>query len=73
MADYNLLMGNEEIPMMDMSDEDRAKLMGEWGDWMGGLQEQGKLKGGLPFNPGVAAVISSNKETTNTFYSQGTM
>ena len=40
------------------TDEEMAEVMDAWGQWMGGLQEQGKLKGGLPFNPEVAAVIN---------------
>ena len=71
MAEYMLLMRNEGVPMKEMSDEERAKSMGEWGEWMGGLKAQGKLKGGLPFNPGVAAVVNSKKEATNTFHTHG--
>ncbi len=71
MADFMLLMRNEGVPMVEMSDEERAASMAEWGAWMGGLQEKGKLKGGLPFNPATAAVINSNKEATNGFYSHG--
>jgi hypothetical protein len=71
MADYMLLMRNEGIPMMDISDEEKNKTMKEWGAWMGGLQEQGKLKGGLPFNPAVASVINSKMEVSEGFHSHG--
>lgn len=71
MTDYMLLMRNEGNPMANVTDEERNASMAEWGTWMGGLQEQGKLKGGLPFNPAAAAVINSKKEATNTFHSHG--
>lgn len=71
MSEYMLLMRNEGVPMKDMPDEERTASMQEWGAWMGGLKEQGKLKGGLPFNPGAAAVINSKKEATDTFHSHG--
>ena len=71
MAEYMLLMRNEGVPMASMSDEERAKSMEEWGAWMGGLQEQGKLKGGLPFNPESAAVINSEGEVTQGFHTEG--
>lgn len=71
MADYMLLMRNEGIPMANLSEEEREATMNEWGAWMGNLQEQGKLKGGLPFNPEAAAVINSKMETTNSFHSHG--
>lgn len=71
MAEYMLLMRNEGIPMAEWSDEERESIMAEWGAWMGGLQSQGKLKGGQPFNPEAAAVINSSKEATRAFHSHG--
>jgi len=70
MAEYMLLMRNQGVPMAEMSDEERQASMGEWGTWMGGLQEQGKLKGGLPFNPEAAAVINSSGEVTTGFHNE---
>lgn len=66
-----LLMRNEGIPMMEMTDEQRDAEMQAWGAWMGGLKEKGILKGGLPFNPGAAAVIDANMEVSNNFHSHG--
>lgn len=57
--------------MAELSEEQKAASMEEWGAWMGGLQEQGKLKGGLPFHPASAAVINSNKEVSNGLFSHG--
>jgi len=71
MAEFMLLMRNEGIPMANLSDEEKGAVMEEWGTWMGGLQAQGKLKGGLPFNPASAVVINSNGEHTNGYYSEG--
>ncbi len=71
MAEFMLLMRNEGVPMANISDAERASVMQEWGAWMGGLKEQGKLKGGLPFHPVSAAVINSEGEQTNGYYSEG--
>ena len=71
MAEFMLLMRNEGIPMANISEAERGAVMQEWGAWMGGLKEQGKLKGGLPFDPASAAVISSDGNTSQGYYSEG--
>ena len=48
MTDYMLLMRNEGNPMANVTDEERNASMAEWGTWMGGLQEQGKLRAYFP-------------------------
>ena len=71
MAEFMLLMRNEGVPMANLSEEEKGAVMAEWGAWMGGLQEQGKLKGGLPFNPATAVVINSEGGTSNGYFSTG--
>ncbi len=71
MAEFMLLMRNEGIPMMNLSEEEKGAVMAEWGAWMGNLKEQGKLKGGLPFNPASAVVINSEKESKSGYFTSG--
>ena len=54
-----------------LSQEEIAAHMAEWGTWMEGLKQQGKLKGGLPFTPESAAVLSDNgNQVSDGFYTE---
>lgn len=57
--------------MANISDEEKASVMQEWSAWMGALAEQGKLKGGVPFNPQTATVISSDGSVSNGYFASG--
>ena len=58
-------MRNEDVPMATMSEEEKAESMAEWGSWMDGLKEKGKLRGGLPFNPESAVILKDNGNTVS--------
>lgn len=68
MSQYMLLIRNEGFPMANHSEEEVAAHMAKWGEYMGGLQSQGKLSGGLPLNPENAVILSNQGETTTSGY-----
>lgn len=68
MSQYMLLIRNQGFPMANQTEEETAAHMAKWGEYMGGLQSQGKLQGGLPFSPEKAAVLSNHGNTVANGY-----
>ena len=56
MTDYLMLIRNDGNPMADLSPEQMQAHLQEWGAWMGGLAEQGRLVGGRPLGQPAACV-----------------
>lgn len=50
MKEYLLLMRGGDARMAELSEEETAAHMQEWGAYMGKLAESGNLTGGLPLN-----------------------
>lgn len=66
-----LLIRNEGVAMEGLSEAETAEHMAKWGAWMGGLQEQGKLSGGLPLSSGGAVLSNNGNSVSDGIYTCG--
>jgi hypothetical protein len=62
MSEFLFLFRGGDHPTLQQSPEKWQAHMQKWGQWMGGLKEQGKLLGAQPLNPSGKTVRGSKKE-----------
>ena len=69
MSEFMFIIRGGQIP--DRSPEYMQAHMEEWGKWMGGLAEQGKLVGGEPLNDAAKSVIESGTKVVDRPLAEG--
>ena len=65
MKDFMYLFKDQEKVHAKMSPEEMQKHMQEWGAWMKGLAQAGKLKGGSPLDTSGKTVTGARKVVTD--------
>ncbi len=71
MSDFLMLFRGGDGRMAEMSPEQTQAHMQKWGQWMGGLQEQGKMLGAEPLAKGGATVSGTKMVVTDGPYLEG--
>lgn len=56
MTDYLMLIRNQGDPMAGLSPDEMNEHLAQWGAWMGGLAQAGRLRSGHPLGDEAACV-----------------
>jgi len=59
-----LFKGGDEL-WDSKSQEEQEKHMGQWMEWIGGIEKQGKYKGGERLFPGVSTILPGGTKVTD--------